>query len=456
MSRALVYLIYNLLLPLVLLLGLPSFLIKGIRRGGLARNFKQRLGFFRPETLAKWSQSQPIWIHAVSVGEAFIAFKIIEEIQSLSPSQAIVLSTTTTTGFALAAEKESSTLTVIHNPVDLPFITSRVIRKINPLKLVLVEAEIWPNLVRQLSRKGVPVLLINARLSPRSEKRYLKFQNAIEPIFSLISGATVPYAVDQARWAALGIPENRISVTGSIKFDDLDVSGSHKTQLSALREWLKSEGFPENARVLLAGSTHPDEESLIAEVAEKLRSRIPDLALIIVPRHAERGVEISHGLYLSGYSPILKNKARDQDASTESAIGERMPVWIANATGELRSWYQLAEVVIVGKSFHGRGGQNPVEPILAGKPTIVGPNMENFRDVINDLLSVKGIRQVEDEEELLAALADLFAEPVSGKEMAARGIDAMGLHRGATKENATFVLQFEESAAGQGKATPSP
>lgn len=455
MSRALVYFIYNLLLPLVLLLGLPSFLIKGIRRGGLARNFKQRLGFFRPETLAKWNQSKPIWIHAVSVGEAFIAFKIIEEIQSLSPSQPIVLSTTTTTGYTLAAEKESSTLTVIHNPVDLPFITSRVIRKIDPLKLVLVEAEIWPNLVRQLSRKGVPILLINARLSPRSEKRYLKFQSAIQPIFSFVSGATVPYAIDQARWAALGIPENMISVTGSIKFDDLDVSGANEAQLSTLREWLAGRKFPENARILLAGSTHPDEEILIAKVAEKLRSRVPNLALIVVPRHAERGGEISEGLHLSGYFPILKNSSKDQEAATESAMGERMPVWIANATGELRSWYQLAEVVIVGKSFHARGGQNPVEPVLAGKPTIVGPNMDNFRDVINDLLSVKGIRQVEDDEELLTALTDLFAEPVSGKEMAARGIEAMVLHRGATKENATFILEFEESATGQGKSNPS-
>ncbi len=455
MPRALVYLIYNLLLPPVLLLGLPSFLIKGIRRGGLARNFKQRLGFFRQETLEKWKDSRPIWIHAVSVGEAFIAFKVIEELQALSPSQPIVLSTTTTTGFDLAVKKESPTLTVIHNPVDLPFITARVIRKINPLKLILVEAEIWPNLVRQLSRKEVPVLLINARLSPRSEKRYLKFQDVIQPVFSLVNGATVPYEADVSRWAALGIPEDKIKVTGSIKFDDLDVSGTNEAQKSALQDWLNREGFPVNARVLLAGSTHPGEEKYIAEVAGELQKQIPDLALIIVPRHAERGEEIRTELRASGFSPVLKNTTKAPSVGVDSETENSMPVWVANTTGELRSWYQLAEVVVIGKSFLSRGGQNPVEPVLAGKPTVVGPSMENFTDVINDLLAIKGLQQVQGREELLSVLTELFKDPASGKSMAARGIEAMELHRGATKENATFILEFEESATGQTSANPS-
>ncbi len=455
MPRALVYLIYNLLLPLVLLIGLPSFLIKGIRRGGLARNFKQRLGFFRRETLAKWQDSRPIWIHAVSVGEAFIAFKVIEELQALAPSQPIVLSTTTTTGFDLAVKKESPTLTVIHNPVDLPLITARVIRKINPLKLVLVEAEIWPNLVRQLSGKAVPILLINARLSPRSEKRYLKFQKFIRPVFSLVNGATVPYKADQPRWAALGIPKNNITVTGSIKFDDLDVSGTNEAQKAELQKWLGRMGFPGNARVLLAGSTHPGEEKYIAEVAKELRSRVPDLALIIVPRHAERGEEIASELQASGFSPVLKNSTKSHLASAPSDTGDSMPVWIANTTGELRSWYQLAEIVVIGKSFLSRGGQNPVEPVLAGKATVVGPCMENFTDVINDLLAIEGIRQVQGRGELLSVLAELFTDAGAGKAMAARGIEAMGLHRGATKENATFILEFEESATGQDRANPS-
>ncbi|MDA7921548.1 hypothetical protein N9B73_07310 [Verrucomicrobiales bacterium] len=453
MPRALVYLIYNLLLPPVLALGLPSFLIKGIRRGGLARNFKQRFGIFRKETLEKWQGARPIWIHAVSVGEAFIAFKIIEELQALSPTQPVVLSTTTTTGFDLAVKKESPSLTVIHNPVDLPFITSRVIQKIDPLKLVLVEAEIWPNLVRQLSRKRVPVLLINARLSPRSEKRYLKFQSVIHPVFSLVNGATVPYRADEPRWAALGIPENRITVTGSIKFDDLDVSGTNEVQKVGLQKWLYAEGFPENARVLLAGSTHPGEEKYIAEIARELQSKISNFALIIVPRHAERGEEIANDLRASGFAPVLKHTSKEQ--ADESMPEDSMPVWIANTTGELRSWYHLAEVVVIGKSFLGRGGQNPVEPVLAGKPTVVGPSMENFTNVINDLLAIEGIKQVQGRGELLTALSELFNSPESGKTMAERGIEAMGLHRGATKENATFILEFEESATGHDRANPS-
>ncbi len=220
MPRPLIYLLYNLLLPVVLVLGLPAFVIKGIRRGGLARNFRQRLGFFSSETRSAFEGKKPLWIHAVSVGEVFLALKLIEALRAVAPGRHIVLSTTTTTGYRVAAEKESETLTVIHNPVDLPWIAWSVLCKIDPCALVLVEAEVWPNLVGLAKRRGIPVLLANARLSPRSERRYGKVRGLIQPIFSLLDGVTVPFDEDVARWSALGIPAERIVVTGSVKFDN--------------------------------------------------------------------------------------------------------------------------------------------------------------------------------------------------------------------------------------------
>lgn len=446
MPRSLVYVIYNLLLPVALLLGFPSFIIKGIKRGGLARNFRQRFGFFSAETLASVREKDAIWIHAVSVGEMFLAFKIVEALREKAPNQHLIVSTTTTTGFTLAAEKASESITVIHNPVDLPFVTSRVIRLLSPSQLVLVEAEVWPNLVRQLRKREIPVSLVNARLSPRSEARYRKVASVIEPVFSQLTGATVPYPVDVKRWASLGIPEDSIEITGSVKFDNPTTLNSSSQQVDELRQWLVDTGMKTDARILIGGSTHAGEEVLLANEFRQIKSRIPDLELVIIPRHAERGGEIKKALKEEGFSPILRGPG---GGKTEGSAPEKEPIWIANTTGELNSWYQLAEAVVVGKSFCSIGGQNPVESVVAGKPTIVGPHMENFSDVMGDLLSAGGILQLGCESELADALIRIFEDPESGIKMAKQGKDAMARHIGATAKNAAFILSRKSAGGGE-------
>ena len=451
MPRPAVYIIYNLLLPVALLLGLPTFVIKGIRRGGLARNFRQRLGLFREETLARFQGEKPIWIHAVSVGEIFVALKIVESLQNAAPGQKILLTTTTTTGYTVASEKESDTLTVIHNPVDLPFVTSRVIRLIDPSQLILVEAEVWPNLVGQLKRREIPVKLVNARLSPRSEKRYQKFLPLIQPVFSLLDGVSVPFEVDRNRWAGLGVPLEKIFDLGSVKFDNGRASETATEQITELRDWLAETGFSDESRILLGGSTHDGEELLLAKTAFSLRETFPDLALVIIPRHAERGGEIASQLGQAGFNPVLKSESNRAESNrvrstTQPCSPDEKRIWIANTTGELRSWFHLAELVVIGKSFTAEGGQNPVEPILAGRPVIVGPNMQNFSDVVADLKLANGIRQVAATDELAEALENFLDDPQSGLEMAERGKAAMARHEGSADRTAAFILN---SVAGQ-------
>lgn len=440
MARFLVYVLYNLLLPFVLVLGLPSFIIKGIRRGGLARNFAQRLGFLSPELRARLRGKKPIWIHAVSVGEIFIALKLIEALRQVAPQQLVVLSTTTTTGYRLAAEKANDRLLVIHNPVDLPWIAWTVIRAIDPALFVLIEAEVWPNLVGLLKRRGVPVLLANARLSPRSERRYRKARAIIAPIFSLLDGVTVPYPEDAARWSSIGVDPDKITVTGSIKFDQ---SAGTAPAADALTSWLAESGMPATRRILLGGSTHDGEELLLAKTARVLKGDFPDLELVLVPRHAERGMEIATQLREAGFDPVLKVTSNPVESATEQGWQQQGPmrVWIANTTGELRAWFTLAELVIIGKSFTAIGGQNPVEPILAGRPVVVGPHMENFAEVMGELLRVQGLRQVDGEETLLPALRESLADPASGKAMAARGAEVMSRHEGAAARNAAWLAR---------------
>lgn len=433
--RLLVYLLYNLLLPVLLLLGLPAFLLKGIRRGGLARNFTQRLGFLPDATLARLRGRRPIWIHAVSVGEVFLALKLIEALRQAAPDQSIVLSTTTTTGYRVAAEKESETLVVIHNPVDLPLVVWSAIRLIDPRALVLVEAEIWPNLVGLLKRRGTPVLLANARLSPRSERRYRKVRGLVAPVFSLLDAVTVPFEEDRERWAALGIDAGSITVTGSVKFDNAGHAAAEALR-QELGDWLAATGMPPGSRILLGASTHDGEERLLASVARRLKTDFPDLALVLVPRHAERGSEIATRLSEDGFDPVLRVGSDRVGSGTQQ--GQR--VWIANTTGELRAWFHQAEIVVVGKSFHGGGGQNPVEPILAGRPVIVGPRMENFAEVVAELTRTGGLRQLDGEDALEPALREYLGHPEAGREMAARGAAAMSRHEGAAERNAAWIL----------------
>lgn len=437
MPRPLVYFLYNVLLPAILILGLPSFLIKGIRRGGLSRNFLQRLGFFSNKTFSTFKGKKPIWIHAVSVGEVFLALKLIEALRTTKPGRLIVLSTTTTTGYRVAAEKESDTLTVIHNPVDLPWIASSVLNKIDPCALVLIEAEIWPNLIGLAKRRGLPVLLANARLSTRSERRYKKFRGLIQPIFSLLDGVSVPFDEDVARWTSLGIPAERVVVTGSIKFDHSVSAASDEKLREELTNWLTDTEMPATRRILLGASTHSGEELLLAATTRALQGEFPELRLVLVPRHAERGKEVTAVLRDAGFDPILRVGAAKTDSTAGKAPNER--VWIANTTGELRAWFHHAEIVVIGKSFHVTGGQNPVEPILAGRPVIVGPNMENFTDVVGELLRVGGIRQLDGQEALGESIRTLLLAPSEGLAMAASGAAAMARHAGSALRNSRWI-----------------
>ena len=440
MPRFLVYLIYNLLLPVFLLLGLPAFIAKGIKRGGLKRNFHQRLGWFRKQTLRRLENEDPLWFHAVSVGEVLLALKLIESLHATAPRKKIVLSTTTTTAFDLADGHTHEFLTIIHNPVDIPFVTSRVIKLIKPEQLILIEAEVWPNLIRQLNKRGIPIKLINARLSHRSQRRYQKALSFIRPVFSQIDQVTVPFEADVARWVSVGIDRDRIRVLGSVKFDNaLAVSNNRK--INELKEWLTQHGLPHNSRIMLGGSTHDGEELLLAKTAQKLKAEHPDLELVIIPRHAERGREIAKQLGNAGFLPIL----RKTDETRANSFSSKQKIWIANTTGELRSWYFLAEIVVVGKSLCGRGGQNPVEPILTGKPTIVGPNMENFVDIISSLVKDDAIVQIPDNESLFTTANQLLSDPTRCEVLIRNGAAVLERHRGATERTVNLILKGPRS-----------
>lgn len=419
--------IYNLFFPLVFLGLLPGFLVRMLRRGNFRADFGQRLGFYSAEARRRLAGRRPIWIHSISVGETMIALKLARALHERDPAAQLVLSTTTTTGYALAGENAADWLVPLYNPIDFRPIVRRALAVLRPAQIILIEGEAWPNLLAESTRRNIPVALVNARLSPRSERRFQRFRAWTGPIFRLLEQVLVPEAADIARWQGLGVPAERLYETGSIKFDQ---AAGGASRVEEFRRILADLGVPESAPVLVAGSTFPGEEKLLAELLREWRLAVPDLFLIVVPRHVERVPAILRELEPAGLRIVRRTEPRPGGCD----------LLLVDTTGELRDWYALATVVFVGKSLTAVGGQNPVEPALLGKPVVFGPHMENFAAVVPHLLAHEAAVQVPDAAALAATVRRLLADPAARASLARHAQMALASHQGATARAAAQLL----------------
>ncbi len=437
-SKALSLTLYNLFLPIGLVFMLPGAIIKMRRRNGRWRDLAQRIGCFDEATrkaINALPQRERLWVHAVSVGEVNVAKKLITRLLKTQPDLGIVLSTTTPTGHAIAAElaaQHTGRLVAIFSPVDLPGVGRLMLERINPTQLILVEAEVWPNLTSSAERLGIPVSLVNARLSPRSERRYRKFRQLAEPLFRMLKQVLVQEEGDIARWEGLGVDRGRIHLTGSIKYDP-EGAVVPAAKIDELRAVLTQTGVSPSQPTLLAASTHAGEELEFARMFQRLREKIRDLALLIVPRHVERSAEIVSALNTIGIVPALRS-------DPASRVDSTAPVFIIDTTGELAAWQHLTTLVVVGKSFLAEGGQNPAEAALAQKPVLFGPHMENFKPLVELLLKENGARQVASFVELESACLALLQDPAKAAEMGRSGHHALQAHQGATQQSAARLL----------------
>src|SRR5437763_7633433 len=292
--------IYNLFWPLGLLIFLPGYCAKMIRRGGYREKFGQRVGIYDDEVRNRLSNQRPTWLHAVSVGEVNVALKLANALRTLDPDLRCVLTTTTTTGFAQACKNALPWIEVMYTPLDYWPIMRSAFSLSRPARLFLVEAVVWPNLAAAAHARRIPLALVNARLSPRSERRYRRFRFFVAPTFRLLDLVCVPERRDVERWVALGVPRNRMLVTGSIKFDP-DVQAQSRTVAASVPASAKldeggSNAFSPDSLVLFGGSTHRGEEEILVSVFLRLREQFPSLRLFIAPRQVERLEEISEHL----------------------------------------------------------------------------------------------------------------------------------------------------------------
>ena len=399
------WLVYNLLFAAAYPFLLPGFLARMLRRGGYARRFGDRFalyprglfgegrGLFDSHAPYRPGPEGFVWIHAVSVGEVQVAGQLMREWRSTEPDVRFCFSTTSSTGWRVAEREVSGRDVLIYNPLDFPNFVKSALRTVRPRAIILTESEIWPNFIRTAHRFGIPLFLINARVSDRSAPRYRLARWWFADVLASFSRIFAQSGLDRDRLAAAGAPPDVLEVTGSFKFD---AAHRNEAKEAEMREWVGGGG-----RILLGGSTWPGEDiALLYAYAAALKA-MPDLRLVIAPRHFEKADAVEDNIRRAGFECVRRSRG---DVARPGAV------YLADTTGELMGLYGIADVVFVGKSLCARGAQNMIEPCLCGKPTVVGPHTENFRPVMSDLRSADAIAEVRDAAELTQRIVELLAD----------------------------------------------
>lgn len=426
--------LYNALLALLLPLLILYYAYRVTLGGKSGRGFLERLGFLPRAVLSALERTgdEPlIWVHAVSVGEVAAAQPIIREIRRLLPRAKVALSMTTATGRQLAEERMTECHALFYLPLDLPMCVRATLDAVRPDALVLMETELWPNLIDQARARGIPTLVANGRISDRSYARALRVRPLYAWVLSCLDWFCVQTQADADRAATLGASPERVVVLGNSKFDET-VPEMPGAQRRALRD---EYGLAPDAPVLVYGSTGAGEDALLLDAYQAMRLGLPGLRLIHVPRHPERGPEVRSLAEDRGFEAVPRSRMRDGE---ESPVG-RDCIVILDTIGELLPLYAIADVVFVGRSLVPQAGGNILQPLSYGKPVLVGPHTENFREIVR-ICTEAGICSVVSSPEELAertvALLEHHAERVGIAERAER---LLGENRGASRRYAEAV-----------------
>jgi len=423
---------YNLLGNPLGLATLPAWLPYLLCRRKYRRSLARRAGWLPAHDQARLRPGQTIWIHAVSVGEFTLAATLIEQLRPHCPKLQFVVSVTTLTGYEMAKTRLTAEDVLIFFPLEFWPVMARMVARVRPRAAVIVETEIWPNFLYALARHKIPCVLANGRISQKSFDRYRLARPFMRDVLGRFAQCNMQTEHDAERLLALGAPPARVQVAGNIKFDAARLVATPAPDAS-LRDEL---GLPADVPVFLAAALDKagDEDALMIDVLEQLRRHTPRAALIIVPRHPERGPEIARLVEQRGYVP----RRRSQGAHFTDAARE---IYIVDTIGELKRFYTIVQAVFVGKSlFAPGGGQNMIEPIALGVPTLYGPYTANFRGVADVLLEHGGARLVRSAGELAAAIQELWRDPAAAGAMVQRGQAFIRSQQGATQRNVASIL----------------
>ncbi|GAB2638692.1 lipid IV(A) 3-deoxy-D-manno-octulosonic acid transferase [Vibrio panuliri] len=419
--------LYTLLLTLASPFLLFSLYKKKAGKPCVGKRWKEHFGF----TPKLQSKCQPIWIHAVSVGETIAVTPLIKQLKQRYPDTEIVITTTTATG-AEQASKLGDLVTHRYMPLDFPFAVKGFLSAINPCQLIIMETELWPNTLHTVAQQGVPIKVINARLSERSCQRYAKVQSIFNQLSRHLDLVLCQFQEDAERFVRLGVDASKVLVTGSIKFD-INVDPHAISMGNQLRESLGSK-----RPIWIASSTHTGEDEQVLQAHKALLEHSPDALLILVPRHPERFNSVFDLCNQFGF--VTQRRSLPDFAHIGSA-----QVYLGDTMGEMLTLIQAADICFMGGSLIGDkvGGHNVLEPAALAKPILSGPSYYNFLEVVNKLKDLKAITITASHEELSQQLRSLLDHPQNMHQQGQTAYHYMSENKGAIKTTIDNILSAD-------------
>lgn len=420
------YLLYSACLSVAFVLAVPFYLWKGRGTGKYLSNFRERLGRLPGVVDAHGRAS--IWIHAVSVGEVLAARTLVGPLKQRFPAMNVFLSTTTLTGQAIARSSVKQADGLFYAPFDFRSSVRRVLDVVRPRLLVLVETEIWPNLIHEARLRGARVAIVNGRLSPRSYGRYHWIRTFLKPVLEQVDVFAMQAEAHAERIRQLGAPPERVRALGNLKFDALDAPAPS----ASLRQLFAAVG---GRPVWVAGSTVDGEEPQVLEAFRRLREAQPDAALVIAPRHPERFALVPALVEAAGLAAVRRS-------TLGSGAWDGRSVLVLDTLGELAQAYAFATVVFVGGSLAPAGGHNVLEPAAAGKAVVVGPHMENFQEIADQFLAEQALIQVGSAEALARETRALLEDAARREAVGERGRALVARNRGALERTVEALAEL--------------
>ncbi len=412
----------------------PFWLAKQSSRRKVLRAFSQRMGHVPARDLSK----PAIMIHAVSLGEINATRTLINVLRAARPGIEFIVSVTTETGYARGQELYGSAkdVTLVRYPLDFTPAVDRLLDTLRPAVVVLLELEVWPNFIRRCAQRKVPVLLINGRITPGSFRKYRLAQPLVGSMFARLHHVAAQDHEYAKRFAELGVPAKRITITGTMKFDTAEIAD----QIAGQTELAKAVGLsPGQHPIWVCGSTGPGEEAILLPIYRRLLNRFRDLRLVIVPRKPERFNEVAELITTSGFTLIRRSQPNTPPPPTTPA-----PIILGDTIGDLRKFYALASAVFVGRTLvdlgHRQHGSDMIEPAALAKPTVVGPFTANFADAMNCFRQADAMIVAQTPDELEAATEKLLNDPASAKELGLRAREVVKTQQGATQRHANLIL----------------
>ncbi len=416
--------LYRVLLNLAIPFGLINLSFRGFKNPDYWSRWSERFGVV-PDDI-KNAAPFDLWIHAVSVGEVRAAVPLINLILENRPDEKILVTTTTPTGSATVKMLLTGRVSHCYFPYDLAWAMKRFVQAVSARTALIMETEIWPNMISAFKKSGGQLMYTNVRLSERSYQGYARFSSFTREVLANIDHFAVQGAMDRKHLELLGVPSEKISETGSIKFD-ITIQASLRESAEVLRRQLGSDRL-----IWIAGSTREGEEGRILSVYKELKKEFSSLLLVLVPRHPERFDVVARKIQRRGLEYVRRTQGINE-------VVPEIDIYLGDTMGELSLMYASSDVAFVGGSLEPLGGQNILEPCALGVPVVFGPHMFNFPDISRWAIKEGAGKMVNNSSELKQVLRELLANPSIRDEMGSNGIDFMQAHNGAVLKNFDLI-----------------